>query len=284
MYGMIKPVYNKMNKEQKAIFKSYYCGLCSSLGEFSGWIAQIGLSYEMTFLYMILGSMEEESFVKCSCPMNPFCKKMCIKQKLLSEFFAEASILLMYEKCKDNLRDNDKVFVSKLIVSQLSKSYNRICEANRVDSDSLKDGLSFFYKLEERNDITISQLADEFGRVFGNLLKSVPKAEDAELMYKLGYWLGRWVYVADATVDIFDDYKRKRFNPFLIRNERDVIKIREENDALITKELFDAHDCVIDIIKLLNTNEDVIKMVDDSMSVAEGQIFNYKKGKRYARK
>ena len=59
MFGYIIINKGDMKFKEFDIYHSYYCGLCRVLKEKYGLAGQLSLSYDMTFLIMILSSLYE---------------------------------------------------------------------------------------------------------------------------------------------------------------------------------------------------------------------------------
>lgn len=54
MFGYVRPVLDRLDKEQRETYQSAYCGLCHALGERHGWLARLTLQYDFTFLAIVL--------------------------------------------------------------------------------------------------------------------------------------------------------------------------------------------------------------------------------------
>ena len=59
MFGFISIDPNKLTQEQVLRYKSIYCGLCRSLRDRHGTMARMTLTYDMTFLVLVLCSLYE---------------------------------------------------------------------------------------------------------------------------------------------------------------------------------------------------------------------------------
>ena len=277
MFGTLKPVYSKLNSSEKDYYKMYYCGLCSSLGRLGGPVLRMGLSYDAAFMYMLLDLENEKEVGKCFCPSKILKKKKCIDNKELSDYMAAVSVVLIRGKCIDDINDNEKIVQSKVILNLLKKNFSKIsCSCENIISitQSILEEMSELEKNFDNKSFT--DIADRFGDLAGKLFESAPGIGEAGLYYKLGYWIGRWIYIADAALDIREDEKKSRFNPFIKDRQlslKDTVMLHEKE---ITGELFKAHDCVVDIIKLIDTKEntnEIINMISLAMDATEGKIF-----------
>ena len=81
MFGYIKPCKGQLGESDFEIFNAYYCGLCKAMGKKCSQPSRLGLSYDVTFLAMVLSSvLDEECCMKTeACIAHPFKKKKCVK-------------------------------------------------------------------------------------------------------------------------------------------------------------------------------------------------------------
>ena len=59
MFGYVTADIANMSKEEKACYKAHYCGLCHVLKERYGTAGTSLLSYDMTFLEMLLSDLND---------------------------------------------------------------------------------------------------------------------------------------------------------------------------------------------------------------------------------
>lgn len=277
MFGTLKPVYSKLSSSEKELYKMYYCGLCSSLGRLGGTVYRMGLSYDVAFMYMMLDMGNKREINKCRCPGRFGSKRNCVDNKVLADYMAVVSVVLIYGKCRDNITDNEKIIRSNLIMSFLRNCLLNI-RRNNCDVIEITENLLREINEREKNFYASDfiELADKFGVLTGKLFEIAPGIDDTEIYYKLGYWMGRWIYIADAAMDIKEDKKNSRFNPFIENKKLSLKESVIEYEEEITNELFKAHDCVTDILKLIDTYEnsnEIVNIISLAMDASEGNIF-----------
>ena len=56
MFGYVTVNSSELKEEESVRYRAYYCGLCSSLQKSSGRTGQVTLTYDMTFLVILLNS------------------------------------------------------------------------------------------------------------------------------------------------------------------------------------------------------------------------------------
>lgn len=282
MYGTLKPVYNKMDREQRSFFKMYYCGLCSSLGRLGGPIMRMGLSYDITYMYLLLDCGSKSEIQKCFCPGRIIKKRTCIDSRPLSDYMAAVCVAMIRAKCADNISDNEKQLESRAVLKLTDKEFLKISEGYGDVVDAIQSGLNKIAYLEKNfQNCSHSDIADAFGALVSELFEKAPGISEPEVFSRLGYWLGRWVYIADAALDLTEDIKKNRFNPFKFEEcaKASYDKFGDE----IFDQLFKAHDCVIDILRLIDTYEQPKKIIDTvsfAMMATEGHVYKLSGGIR----
>ena len=218
MFGYV--IVNKGDMKFKEFdrYHSYYCGLCRSLKEKYGMLGQISLSYDMTFLVMLLSSLYEpetgEAAVKCIA--HPF-EKHLTRRNVFSEYGADMNVLFTYYKCLDDWKDDRKV--TRLAYSKLmKKSYRKISTAYTEKVKRIDELMRAFSAEEKKGSEDIDRLSGLFGDVMGEMF-AVRKDEWEESLRFLGRYLGKYIYLLDAYEDIEEDRKSGRFNPLLKKHE-----------------------------------------------------------------
>ena len=125
MFGYISINKAEMKFKDYDVYHSYYCGLCKVLKECYGRRGQVTLSFDMTFLVILLTGLYEPDtkteMVRCIAhPMQ----KHAAKTNEFTEYAAAINMLLSYYKCEDDWADEHrkKAFVAaKLLHSKIKK-------------------------------------------------------------------------------------------------------------------------------------------------------------------
>ena len=92
------------------MYRSFYCGLCRELRERYGISGQITLSYDMTFVILLLSALYEPPTRKGTtrCIVHPV-RKQTVRKNAITEYGADMNIFLTYYKCKDDWNDEKKI-------------------------------------------------------------------------------------------------------------------------------------------------------------------------------
>ena len=118
MFGYIIVNKAEMKFKEFDIYHAYYCGICRELKQKYGGLGQLSLSYDMTFLAILLTGLYEPETREgsCKCIAHPF-EKHQTRNNLFTEYAADMNALFAYYKCQDDWEDEHKVW--KLLYGKL---------------------------------------------------------------------------------------------------------------------------------------------------------------------
>lgn len=208
MFGYV--VINKPELKFKEfdIYKGYYCGLCSSLKKRHGIVGQCTLTYDMTFLAILLSSLYEPELISKNkrCIVHPMKKHLMITNSY-TDYVADMNILLSYYKAMDDW--NDERNLLKLTFAKIIKS-DDVYPAKAEKIDSLLKQLSIY---EENNETNIDLVAGIFGQIM-SIICTPHEDQWTTHLQRLGFFLGKYIYILDAYDDLKKDIKSNNYNPF----------------------------------------------------------------------
>jgi len=106
MFGYIAINKAEMKFKDYDMYHSYYCGLCKCLKECYGIRGQMTLSFDMTFLIVLLTGLYEPQTQRevVNCIAHPF-EKHVARTNHFTDYAAAVNIVLTYYKCKDDWDD-----------------------------------------------------------------------------------------------------------------------------------------------------------------------------------
>jgi hypothetical protein len=109
-------------------YKAYYCGLCRVLREKYGFLGQMTLTYDMTFLVMLLTSLYETELTReeSRCVVHPMKKQKMIYNEI-TEYAADMNIILTYYNFVDDWQD-EKSKLGLAGIHALRKTYQELEE------------------------------------------------------------------------------------------------------------------------------------------------------------
>jgi hypothetical protein len=196
------------------VYQGYYCGLCRVLKEKYGIKGQMTLSYDMTFLAMLLSDLYEPELTRgtTKCIVHPFEKHPTIRTEF-TEYAADMNILLTYYKCLDDWNDDRKAD-RKLLADMLCGPVCKIRNKYPEKADLIRRTLDKMTEKEKQKVRDVDEMSALFGEILGTIF-SYRDDEWADELYTIGNNLGRFIYIMDAYEDIEDDIKKNRYNPFI---------------------------------------------------------------------
>ncbi len=193
-------------------YKGFYCGLCRRLKCANGNVSRITLTYDMTFLILLLSSLYEpaESEERHRCPVHPGRKQRMIYNEI-TDYGADMNVLLSYYHFLDDWADERKP--SGLLGSGLfAGKARRIGERYPRQAGVIRASLTRLSELEKQGTTEL----DEISRPFGELMSELfVYREDSfgKILRRFGFFLGKYIYLLDAYLDLEMDRKRNCFNP-----------------------------------------------------------------------
>lgn len=216
MFGYVIVNKNELKFREFDVYHSYYCGLCRSLKERYGGKGQISLSYDMTFLVMLLTGLyePEEGVNRVHCAAHPF-RGQPVRRNEFSDYGADMNVLFACYKCRDDWTDDRKLtrLAYEKLMSGSLKRLGLAYEKKVRRIDSLMKQIS---RREREGAEDIDLMAGLFGEVLGEIF-AVREDQWESCLRSLGYYLGKYIYVLDAYEDIEEDLKKGRYNPLKAR-------------------------------------------------------------------
>ena len=220
MFGYITIAANGLPKERQERYRAHYCGLCHALHRRYGPIGQLTLSYDMTFLYLLLSSLYEpevqEGVERClPHPVKPHAYLL----NDLADYCCDMNIAVAYHKCLDDWQD-DRSPISYAEAALLRSGYQRVQQQYPQKCAEIETCLRELAQAEKAGEESPDVAANLTARMMGTLYRY---QEDmwADTLQKMGEGLGRFIYLMDAYDDLEGDLKRGRYNPLrsLSQNE-----------------------------------------------------------------
>ena len=194
-------------------YRGYYCGLCQALKNRFGFAGQLSLSYDMTFLVMMLTSLYEplNNQEMKRCIAHPLKKQYCISNQY-TEYVADMTVLLSYYKCQDDWVDEKKLLKKVYGDILYGKSKKQRLFYQSKEEIILKN-LKALSEAEKNKEEDLDMVAGCFGNILAELFV-VKEDEWSDNLRKIGYYLGKYIYIMDAYDDLEKDLKKGNYNPF----------------------------------------------------------------------
>ena len=213
MFGYLVPLKSELDKAQMEAYRARYCGLCRTIGHRYGRLMRTALSYEMTFLALLLDSLDgTEAPVLPRCGKHPFRSDKWQGNEHL-DYCADLTVLLLRAKLLDDRADGT---ASRLFPMErrLTVMADRASGERPRQAALIRDSLLALAEIEKRGELCPDLPAGCFGALVGNLMRG-ENEKWSEQLYVFGFALGKLLYLMDAVEDLKSDLKHERYNPLV---------------------------------------------------------------------
>ncbi|MCL2773138.1 MAG: DUF5685 family protein [Oscillospiraceae bacterium] len=221
MFGYIKPLSDELKVREFELYKSFYCGLCKTMGKKISPFSRLTLNYDMVFLVLLRIALTKEPIEnKCfRCKLKPTKKRNYIKSNDTLLYSSCASAILAYYKCIDDINDTKNI-LKKFFYMTLSLFFSHMkkkaCKFFSGLDDIIYKPLSKLNALEKKRCESIDKTASCFAELMQNIMCfGLESEEQIRIARQIGWHLGRWLYIIDALDDYKKDIKKKEYNPFI---------------------------------------------------------------------
>ena len=149
MFGYVTAYEPELKVKEFHKYKGYYCGLCQQLKRNYGHLGQLTLTYDMTFLIIILTSLyeKEPDVTRGRCKVHPFKKQLFLNNEF-TEYAADMNLILAYYHLVDDWEDEHKASAligSKALKRRVQKAIQKYPRQCRVIREELQN-LSIYEK------------------------------------------------------------------------------------------------------------------------------------------
>lgn len=217
MFGFVTANSAELTKEQKNRYGAVYCGICRQIRNRHTGTARLTLSYDMAFLALLLMSLyePEEEAGSRACALHPIKPRPWVDNDYV-RYAADLNVALAYYQCLDDWQDERK-HTAHFMANHLKNRMPELTEKYPRQCAAMECCIARLTELEKGNCPNPDEPASCFGQLMGELMVY----EDdlwAPYLRQLGFWLGRFIYLADAVVDFEKDSKKGRYNPLRAEN------------------------------------------------------------------
>lgn len=257
MLGYVIPDKGELKVREYEIYTGYYCGLCKYIGRAYGQLPRMALSYDAAFIALILASVDPapDAPVQEHCAVHHIKRKTIIRNRAI-EYSGDLMLILAWYKLLDDARDEGKLSAKagltafRPIWRKLQAKHPRLCS-------SIGEHLDALDVLEKEHCGSIDRVAEDFAQIMDLIFRNgitylYGSAEDGanseagdrseagdqsepgdrsepgnkdevnlsnlhETFAKVGYHLGKWIYLIDAVDDIEENLESGSYNPLLYR-------------------------------------------------------------------
>lgn len=218
MFGYIVANEPELRIREFRLYRSYYCGLCCELKDSYGRAGQMTLSYDTTFLSFLLTSLYEPAEEDCGetrCIAHPF-EDHPTRRNEFTRYCADINILLSYYSCLDDWEDTHSLKKRALATLLRGKS-DRAAAKWKHKAEVVTQQLELLHQYEKERSTDIDLVSGTFGTLLAELFAYKEDVWEQTLR-RMGFFLGKFIYILDAYDDLEEDRKNGAYNPLLAKS------------------------------------------------------------------
>lgn len=214
MFGYLTADILAFNSQQRRFYRSFYCGLCEKLAQRHRPLARLTLSYDFTFIGMLLCDVyqQEVTLNKKHCPIHPL-TKIEVRYSPCFDFVSDMNLLMNYYQYLDDFHDDHNLLAGKKAqqweaeIVKIQQQYPQKCQV-------IQKKMTLLAQYENDNVLIPDLPANCFGEIMAELCYE-KQDEHSEVLKKFGFHLGRYIYLLDAVLDLKKDLKKGHYNPLI---------------------------------------------------------------------
>ncbi len=227
MFGYVRAEKPELKVWEYEMYKSVYCTLCRKLGRSYGLLSRFTLSYDFTFLALLELALKEgcTQIKKGRCAFNPLKKCNYCEDEESFEMPSAAAMIMLYYKLKDNVADEKGLkklgfrCLLPIFASAHKKAAKRFPQIERIVSEYIKNQSD----LEKQGCTELDKIADPTAKALSEILMLCSEDEGQKrVLNRLGYCIGRYIYILDAACDFESDIKSGAYNVFKADGEKEL--------------------------------------------------------------
>ncbi len=221
MLGNITIRREDLRVKELDLYRGYYCGVCNDLKKSCGELARATLTYDMTFLAILLTSLYEPKSVKefKHCVFHPGQKMLAIRNEY-TDYAADMSVIMVYHNLLDDWQDERKQ-KSLLESRMLYPAYKKAAAKHERQIAALKTYLKKLHKAEREKNPDIDLAAGLTGEFFREVFMYHEQDIWSRDLGMVGFYLGKFIYLLDAYEDLEKDKISGNYNPLIQHQDRE---------------------------------------------------------------
>lgn len=244
MFGYIRPVKAELKMREFTRYRSVYCGICKAIGRTYGQLPRLGVSYDLTFLGLLMQAVAEPDPVLTTerCVLHAVRPRVVTAADDCLLACADYTVLLTLLKLADNVADRDHALSARAALAWLGRARRQANRRCPVLKPRLETEMAAFNAAEAQG--CFDEAADRFGALLGLIFEAAAAVAKLEPMYAdalrlAGRDLGRWVYRIDAADDWRKDRASGRRNAYGSLTDRAAVAQQAERDLIPLEQSLD---------------------------------------------
>ena len=225
MLGYVQIFKPELKVREYEVYMGYYCGVCKYIGAEYGHLPRMVLSYDAAFLALLLACVDETP----DAPVQEHCIAHHIKDKTIIrnravEYAGDVMLILAWYKMLDDAQDEGKIY-AKASARLLKRLHRKLVQKYPSLCDGIEINLAKLNGLEKAKCASLDEAAESFSKIMDVIFREGARAlypdlqELHETFGRIGYHMGKWIYLMDAADDIEENIESGAYNPLLYRFE-----------------------------------------------------------------
>lgn len=215
MFGYVRTDTPYLYIKDDVLYKAMYCGVCKGIAEVCGHRARMGLSYDVTFLSVILHNIlgVDVTVEKSHCLTHCIRSREMANVDELTRQLGALNTVLVYYKYTDDIADGDRGRGKRL---WFKTGYKRVKKKYPQIEEIVRKNLAQQERTEKAKTDSIDRAADATAVMLAEFSNYALQEKATEHTRNLFYAIGKWIYLIDALDDYDKDIKKGAYNPFYL--------------------------------------------------------------------
>lgn len=247
MFGYIRIAKPELKVKEYEMYKAVYCSLCRELGRSYGFLSRLTLSYDFTFLALLNMALKDGccNIERKRCAFNPL--KKCNYCKSGEEFAmpTAAAMIMLYYKICDNIADEKGLKkLGYILLKPIFSGANKKAARKYPEIEEIVSAyISEQSELEKADCKEIDAISNPTAKALSRIFMLCSEDDmQKRVLERMGYCIGRYIYILDAACDLEEDEKSGCYN--VLKNGYDKDRVISQlyfciNEACKAFELLD---------------------------------------------
>ncbi len=222
MFGYVRPDAMALRVREYTCYRGVYCGLCRAMGQTTGQLSRLTLSYDFTFLALVRSILTEPfRFVPHRCAAHPTHTRLMAEPHPALTYTAAAAAYLTEAKRQDDWVDERGLHrVPSALLLPLTRPMQHKATKALPETETLiavcERQLGLLSEKERGGCGSPDEMAQVFGELLGEIFALGLPEPACRIAHAIGTGTGRYLYLCDAMDDLSGDVAAGRYNPLSV--------------------------------------------------------------------
>ncbi|MBQ4053198.1 MAG: hypothetical protein IJD33_02550 [Clostridia bacterium] len=215
MFGYVRADTPYLFIKDDKLYRAMYCGVCKGISEVCGQSARMGLSYDVTFLSVLLHNLAgiDVKIEKSHCLTHCIRSRQMAEVDELTRQLGALNTALVYYKYTDDIADGDRGRGKRL---WFKKGYRRVQKKYPEIARIVRENMQAQELVERAKTDSVDRAADATANMLAEFSDYALGEKANGYSHNLCYAIGKWIYLIDALDDYDKDKKKGAYNPFVL--------------------------------------------------------------------